>query len=61
MEEDAKKWEEQELNRIVKISKSGYGGVLYTGEIVDRREHPDAVPIPENTLFEIPEPIDITQ
>jgi hypothetical protein len=36
--------------------KSGYGGILPSGVVVDRREFPDAIPIPANKLLGTPEP-----
>ena len=38
------------------VVKSGYGGVMPNGNIVDRREHPEAVPIMGNPWLGIPEP-----
>lgn len=46
------------LTEIVALSQSGYGGLSPQGEIVDRRKHPSAVPIPENSLMKIPKPIE---
>ena len=43
--------------KTLEISKSGYAGVLPNGNIVDRREHPEAMPIEKNNMFEIPKPI----
>lgn len=40
----------------MEINKSGYAGILSTGEIVDRREHPEATPVQENPLFGVPAP-----
>lgn len=45
-----------ELLKILKINKSGYAGCMPDGRIVDRREHPEAVPVQENKLFGIPKP-----
>jgi len=44
------------LMKIKEINKSGYAGILPNGNIVDRREHPTAVPIQKNPMFGIPEP-----
>lgn len=49
----------KELMKGIEISKSGYGGVLPNGQIVDRREHPEAVPIQENRMFGVPKPLDV--
>lgn len=45
-----------ELKIKLEISKSGYGGVLPTGEIVDRRVFPDAIPLQKNVMLNVPEP-----
>ena len=45
----------------IKISQSGYGGVLPSGQIVDRREYPTATPIQENSLFGTPKPLPINK
>ena len=47
------------LREGFRISKSGYGGVLGNGNIVDRRYHPKAIPIAKNSMFDVPEPIAI--
>ena len=41
---------------IIELNKSGYAGILPTGEIVDRREHPEAIPIQKNTMFNVSKP-----
>ena len=46
----------EDLIEIFKINKSGYAGVLSNGNIVDRRKHPEAIPVQENKLLEIPKP-----
>ena len=59
---EAVKEDEEKLNLLLKtleISKSGYGGILQNGNIVDRREHPEAIPIEENKMFGVPKPIKI--
>ena len=59
---EAVKKDEEMFNLLLKtleISKSGYGGVLQSGNIVDRREHPEAIPIEENKMFGVPKPIKI--
>lgn len=38
------------------VVAEGYGGVLGNGNIVDRREHPTAIPISKNSLLGVPEP-----
>lgn len=44
------------LRALIEFSKSGYAGVDSKGQIVDRREHPEAVPIQKNSIFGTPEP-----
>lgn len=41
---------------VKELNKSGYAGVNEFGIIVDRRDHPDAVPIQKNSLFGVVEP-----
>lgn len=52
----------EELNEkleIHTINQSGYAGVMPNGNIVDRREHPEAKAVPKNTLLGLPEPKEI--
>ena len=59
---EAMKEDEEKLNLLLKtleISKSGYAGTLSNGNIVDRREYPEAIPIEENKMFGVPKPIKI--
>lgn len=44
------------LLKTIELTKSGYGGILPNGNIVDRREHKDAIPFQENPLFGTPKP-----
>jgi len=37
------------------VYRSGFGGILHDGRIVDRRNFPDAIPISKYTEFGIPE------
>lgn len=48
----------QGLIIINKILISGYAGRMSNGNIVDRREFPEAIPIRENIIFNIPKPIE---
>lgn len=41
---------------VKELNASGYAGILSTGEIVDRREHPKAIPVQENELFGVVKP-----
>ncbi len=45
-----------ELMKGLEVIKSGYAGILQNGNIVDRREHPEATPIQENSMFGTPKP-----
>lgn len=47
---------EASVKIILPLIASGYAGVDKTGMIVDRREHPDALPMQKNTLLNIPAP-----
>ena len=42
--------------RIQSIAEAGFGGMLPTGEVVDRRVHPDAKPLKASVNLGIPEP-----
>ena len=59
--------EEQKQERIkllmegIELSKSGYAGVLPNGNIVDRRKHPEAMPVGKNSMFGIPDPKPVKQ
>lgn len=44
----------QDLIDIHEINQSGFAGILSNGNIVDRRKHPEAIPVQENSLFGIP-------
>jgi hypothetical protein len=44
------------LLKIKETIQAGWAGVLPSGNIVDRREHPSAIPIPENKFFGTPPP-----
>jgi len=39
--------------------RSGYAGTLPNGNIVDRRSHPEAVPVKENQLLNAPKPQEV--
>lgn len=56
MEENIDNDKIDQLLKIVELTKSGYAGILSNGNIVDRREFPDATPILENPLFGTPKP-----
>lgn len=43
----------------IEVTRAGYGGVLPNGNVVDRREHPDAIPLQRNPSMGIPEPKEI--
>lgn len=42
------------------LNASGFAGVLPNGNIVDRRYHPDAIPIQKNSVFGVADPIPAT-
>jgi hypothetical protein len=46
----------EDLVKIHEINQSGYAGILPSGQIVDKREFPKAIPVPENKLLGIPKP-----
>lgn len=46
----------KDLVDIYEITASGYAGILSNGNIVDRRDYPSAIPIPENKMMGIPKP-----
>lgn len=46
----------KDLVETYEINQSGYAGIDRNGSIVDRRKFPNAVPIQENKLFNIPKP-----
>lgn len=45
-----------DMDRIKQFTDAGWAGVLGNGGIVDRRIHPEAIPIQKNTLLGVPEP-----
>jgi hypothetical protein len=46
----------EDAEKLASLIASGYAGVLPDGKIVDRREHPSAVPIQKNTMLNVPAP-----
>ena len=44
---------------IMKANCEGYAGILQNGQLVDRRKYPDAMPVPENKMMNIPAPKDL--
>lgn len=51
----------KDMIKIMEINDSGYAGVLPNGNIVDRREHPKAMPVQENKMMGIPKPLPVTR
>ena len=49
----------KELMKIVELNKTGYAGILPNGNIVDRREFLDAIPVQENPIFGVVKPKEI--
>lgn len=46
----------KDLVDAFELRASGYLGINYKGKLVDRRIEKDAIPVPKNTLLNIPEP-----
>ncbi len=46
----------EHIEKMNALIKSGYAGVLSNGNIVDRREYPEAIPVQKNSLLGVPEP-----
>ena len=47
--------------KLIKVIREGFGGMLSNGNLVDRREHPEAHPIAKNTFLGTPTPKEITK
>lgn len=45
------------FDKHLAVKAAGYAGVLGTGRLVDRREHPDAIPMKRNAMLDIPDPV----
>lgn len=54
MEADRRK--SDAIHKILELNKNGYAGVNKNGNIVDRREFPDAIPVQENSIFGVVKP-----
>lgn len=50
---------DKQLKFIKEVIQQGYAGTLPSGMLVDRREHPEAIPIQKNSLLGTPEPKEI--
>lgn len=50
----------EKYKKHFQMMQEGYGGILPTGELVDRREHPEALEIAENSFLGIGKPKKIT-
>lgn len=46
----------KDLEQHEKVKKEGFAGILPGGHIVDRRIHPEAIPMQENKMLGIPKP-----
>ena len=58
-EETKKKLREigrEDLIKHEEIKESGYMGCMPNGNLVDRREHPEAIPVMENQMLGFPKP-----
>lgn len=51
----------KDLVDIWEFQQEGYAGILPSGTIVDRRLHPEAIPISENRLLNVPPPKNIKE
>ena len=49
----------KKLLEIVDLTKSGYAGILPNGNIVDRREFPNAIAVQENSLLGCAKPNEV--
>ena len=58
-EEDRKKALLEFMEKHEKVKKEGYAGILPNGNLVDRREFPNALPLQYNPMFNIPHPKDL--
>ena len=47
-----------DINELIKVKAEGYLGVLPSGVLVDRRKHPEALPVSENKTLDVPAPKD---
>jgi hypothetical protein len=46
----------KELRKILELNKTGYVGMMPNGMLVDRREHPEAIPVQKNVLLGVVKP-----
>ncbi len=49
------------LRKITELNESGFAGIDRNGNIVDRRIHPEAIPVQENPLFNVAKPRKVIQ
>lgn len=42
--------------KMMKVNREGYAGILNTGQLVDRRDFPLAIPVQENQMLGIAKP-----
>lgn len=54
--EMSKEQTEKTAKEMQELNASGYAGILPTGEIVDRRKFPKAIPIQKNSMLGVNEP-----
>jgi hypothetical protein len=47
---------ESEMHFITNVVQQGFAGILPSGDVVDRRECPGAIPVPAHRGLGIPEP-----
>lgn len=53
MDDDQKAAKIAKLKEIVQVSQDGFVGMLPNGMLVDRRKHPEAMPVQENSFLNI--------
>lgn len=46
----------RDLNKILALTREGFAGIIQNGRIVDRRQHPEALPIQANSFLGVPKP-----
>lgn len=46
----------EQFEKYQKVKSEGYAGMLPNGNLVDRREFPNAIPLQYNQLLNIPHP-----
>lgn len=47
------------IDKLIQAIREGYVGILSDGKLVDRRDFPEARPIPKNEMLGVPEPKEV--